>query len=201
MDDSDKPLPLDKPKPMKKSDWAILSIVVLLLLISFPVLWRLYRFVIPLATIGFLVYFLIRFITMMKFIELNQTFYFWKIIWNELLVGISRTFRVIAYSFIGLLIVSVLTILTFQHFSKGRETQKQMLRMTQALAKYKAELGYYPEGLATLIGNDPLKREWLQDSWGNRMDYIVTNNGKNYRLVSSGLDGKMGTDDDFILKE
>jgi hypothetical protein len=211
MDETNDHLPIDKPTPMKRTDWILLAILIVLLLVALPFIWVLYmpivwaliRFLIPLAALGFIIYFAIRFTQIGKIIETgsDDTSRIVSKIWIESIAFIRKAFRPIAYTIISVLVIGVLTALLVKQFSKGSDTEKEMSRIALGLAKYKNAYGQYPADLAELIGNDPLKREWLQDTWGNGMEYTRTKNGTGYKLSSPGADRKSGTTDDLILEE
>ena len=203
MDYNNDNLPTDKPNPMKKTDWVLLTIVILLLLLSFPILWRLYRFLIPLVVIGFIVYVIFRFIkTKENASVISQgVLQNFTSVWIEIKTLVRTFFRRIVLTSSVVIVLAVLVLLSYGHYSKSSVTEKEMALMTQSLAKYKSHFGYYPAGLAELIGNDPLKKEWLQDSWGNQMAYKVSKDGLGYKLSSPGVDGKIGNGDDLILEK
>jgi hypothetical protein len=202
MKEIDDNLNTTKSEPMKKGDWFLLAILILLLLLSFPVLWRLYRFLIPLAAVGFIGYFAFKFMQLGQHTEGNDngSQNFTKV-WTGFVVFLRAYFRAIALTVISMIVVAVTVILVYGHYSKGNVTEKEMEQMTQSLAKYKSHSGQYPAGLTELIGNDPLKRDWFLDSWGNEMDYKVNTDGLGYTLSSSGADGKLGTADDIVIKK
>jgi hypothetical protein len=82
-----------------------------------------------------------------------------------------------------------------QDYFKARSTEKEMTEMTEALNKYKYHTKKYPENLRQLVGNNPLKKDWLTDQWGNSYKYKVMPGG--ITLASFGKDGKENTDDDL----
>jgi hypothetical protein len=210
-DETNDHLPLDKPEPMKRTDWILLSILILVLLVTLPfialfympIFWALLRFLLPLAALGFIIYFALRFTQLGKTMETGsgETLNVLRKIGIESIILLRKSFRKIALTVIIAIVVGVVAILVVKEYTKRNVTQKQMLRMAQSIAKYKAAYGQYPLGLAELIGNDPLKREWLQDTWGNGMEYSLTKNGAGYKLSSPGADGKPGSADDLTLEE
>ena len=188
---------------MKKLDWVLLALLFLLLLVSFPVLWRVYRFLIPAAAFCFIVYFAFRFLQLGKNTNFPSEGFsgnFTKI-FAGFITAVRRSFRMIAVVIISCVILFVVIILFYNQYSKKDLTEKQMAKMTEYLSKYKTQHGKYPEDLAALIGNDPLKREWFHDSWGNELYYKASKDGLSYRLSSSGADGKKESSDDLILEK
>jgi hypothetical protein len=190
-----------KNPPMKNADWILIVVLVLILLISFPVLWRWYRFIFPFALVGLIMYLAFRFIqsgntalpdgSMQKFTD----------VWTTFISSLRASFRKIIIGIIIFITFSVGGILFYGKVSKGKDTTKRMILTTQSLEKYKSNFGSYPTGLADLVGNDPLKKEWFRDYWGNEIDYKTTNNGLGYELRSPGEDGKSGSTDDVVMRK
>jgi hypothetical protein len=202
MNEIDDNLNTNKPEPMKKGEWFLLGILILLLLLSFPVLWRLYRFLIPLAAVGFIGYFAYKLMQLGNNVEGNNngSQNFIKV-WTAFIIVLRAYFRKMAFTAITMLVVAVTVILVYGHYSKGNDTEKEMEQIAQSLEKYKIHSGQYPTGLAELIGNDPLKRDWFLDSWENVMYYNSNADGLGYTLSSQGADGKLGTADDLVVKK
>ena len=202
MDNDNDGLVTNKPEPMKSLDWILFAFLVLSFLVTFPLLFRIYRFFIPLLLVGGLVYFGIKFFQLTNASEnkAGDTSSDLAKVWYTILAIVRKQFRVFVISGICIVGVSVALILAFNQYSKSSVTEKLMNRMIQAAEKYKSQLGYYPSSLTELIGNDPLRREWYQDSWGNTIIYTIKKEG-GYRLSSSGADGAAGNSDDLILEK
>ncbi len=200
MDSIDNDVDTRKDPPMKNWDWLLITLLVLILLITFPVLWRVYRFLLPLAAVGFTVYFIIWFFNASKNdIRLpDGTMQNFTAIWSQFRSALRRSFRAVSITIISVLLISVVAILVYGKLSQEKDTTKKMTRMKESLEKYKSHHNQYPAGLAELIGNDPLKKEWYQDSWGNEIVYKATKDGQGYELRSSGPDGKLQTEDDLV---
>jgi hypothetical protein len=207
MNENDR-LPLDKPQPMKPTEWILLGILVLLLALTFPFLWWMYRpliwilfrFALPLAVVVFIGYFAIRALQLGEPTQGDGTFARnLAKVWDEFVLLIRKYFKTVAITVIVATLVFVGSAITYTKLSKKSVTEKQLARMSQSLAKHKDQLGSYPADLAGLVGNDPLKREWYQDSWGNSIEYSITKNGAGYQLISPGADGVKGNGDDVIV--
>ena len=65
------------------------------------------------------------------------------------------------------------------------------------LEKWYEKYERYPSDLNEIIGNNPLRQNWNKDAWGGEYNYAVINNGTAFILVSSGKDGRFGTEDDI----
>jgi len=110
------------------------------------------------------------------------------------------------------LIVSVVVYNVAREPDKARAktTRIQIESFDTALQAYKLDNGHYPsteQGLEALVekpsgfpepkhwGPDPYinKKKIPQDKWGN--DYIYTNDGRNYLIISYGSDGEQGGED------
>jgi hypothetical protein len=88
-----------------------------------------------------------------------------------------------------------------QDYFKSRRTKKEMVEITEALNKYKYHLDNYPEDLDKLIGNNPLRREWLSDEWNQNYRYNVATDGQNFSLISQGKDSQERTSDDLVFNK
>ncbi|MCY3626456.1 MAG: type II secretion system major pseudopilin GspG [Gammaproteobacteria bacterium] len=110
------------------------------------------------------------------------------------------------------LIVSVVVYNVAREPDKARAktTRIQIESFDTALQAYKLDNGHYPsteQGLEALVekpsgfpepkhwGPDPYinKTKIPQDKWGN--DYIYSNDGRNYLIISYGADGEQGGED------
>lgn len=110
------------------------------------------------------------------------------------------------------LIVSVVVYNVAREPDKARvnTTRIQIESFDTALQAYKLDNGHYPsteQGLEALVekpsgfpepkhwGPDPYinKKKIPQDKWGN--DYIYSNDGRNYLIISYGADGEQGGED------
>lgn len=81
-----------------------------------------------------------------------------------------------------------------------KNTQNEILEISERIENYKETLGYYPKELNDLIRNNPLRQKWKTDCWNRPYSYIVTGNGNNFLITSLGPDGKLGTKDDIQSK-
>jgi hypothetical protein len=105
--------------------------------------------------------------------------------------------------FTALTIVTVVTALAYfigRNYWQGRNTRTELNQISQALDQHKNEFKAYPENLGVLIGNNPLKRDWRTDDWGNRYTYEVAPDKQEFSLISPGKDGELRTKDDIIVK-
>lgn len=94
-------------------------------------------------------------------------------------------------------------------------TRAQMYHLASALLEYKIEHGAYPVSLEELKSTSKENLE-LIDFWENKLKYRATAElavdaqpGTNqplpffnqYQLVSPGIDGKLGTQDDLVMRD
>jgi hypothetical protein len=102
------------------------------------------------------------------------------------------------------LAVIIILISLFFYFTvsyrKASDTKEDCEKITIALNSYKKDLSNYPLSLDSLIGNNPLRKEWKKDRWNNDYYYKTINNGKNFVLISKGNDQKLFTKDDIRIK-
>jgi hypothetical protein len=207
---NDEPLPTNKPQPMRTTDWLLLGILIVMLLSSLPFLWFIYRpllwiffrFALPVGIVVFIGYFGLRALKLGEIRgngpdndEFREKLHHF---WIDFSALVRKSFRKVALAVILVTVVFVACAIGYTRYSRKGLTEKQLARMSQSLEKYKAHYGVYPNGLAELIGTDPLKREWYHDAWGNKVEYSLTNNGLAYTLKSAGADGVVGNEDDLI---
>ena len=77
-------------------------------------------------------------------------------------------------------------------------TKKIMITISKLLEAEKKQFGKYPPELKNIIRNNPLRRNLETDYWKTHFVYSISNNGKNYQLISLGRDRKLGTKDDIL---
>ncbi|MFL5730168.1 MAG: hypothetical protein ACJ75J_11840 [Cytophagaceae bacterium] len=108
--------------------------------------------------------------------------------------------KMILYGLGIILFVVVLTIgisMFASSIYKEEETEKKCLSAVEYLNKYKSHSASFPADLEKMTGNSPVRREWIQDGWGNPLSYTITENGNNFLLQSKGKDGNLNTEDDL----
>ncbi|HVD97871.1 MAG TPA: type II secretion system protein GspG [Cytophagaceae bacterium] len=208
MIDANDPLPIDKPEPMKPGDKILLGFLILMLLLTFPflwwiyrpLLWLLFRVALPIGLIIFLGYFALRALQLGERSSMEGNGFGQNLqkSWTEFVNLLRKYFRKVALTIVAVTILFVGSVLVYTSYSKTSVTEKQLSRTAQALVKYKNHFGNYPQNLSELIGNDPLKREWYQDAWGNQVEYTVSANS--FTLTSYGKDGIKGNEDDVVKK-
>ncbi|MDZ4370707.1 MAG: type II secretion system major pseudopilin GspG [Phenylobacterium sp.] len=87
--------------------------------------------------------------------------------------------------------------------SRLKTAQVQVETVAAAVEMFRADVGRYPtesEGLAVLINQPGDVEGWtgpyvksertLSDPWGNRMDYALGDDGRNFLVTSFGADGQ-----------
>jgi competence protein ComGC len=97
-------------------------------------------------------------------------------------------------------IIIMLSLLLFGHSKDSPddhkiEESKAILRAVQdSLQQYYKDKKKYPENLQKLVDEGYLLEDRLKDPWNNYNEYVKRD--ENYILMSCGIDGKLGTDDD-----
>ena len=79
-----------------------------------------------------------------------------------------------------------------------KKTEKIMMKVSKLLEAEKKQFGKYPLELKTIIRNNPLRKGLELDNWKTPFVYTISENRKNYQLISLGGDRKLGTKDDIL---
>jgi len=82
---------------------------------------------------------------------------------------------------------------------KKRNTANEMSVIEENILSFKKERGRLPYDLKELTGSNPLKREWLFDSWGNAYRYEIKDSVKYFFVLSSNGANSHETEDDMIV--
>jgi general secretion pathway protein G len=112
-----------------------------------------------------------------------------------------------------LVILAVLAAIVVPKFAgrsqQARETaaQSNISSMEIALDSFEVDNGYYPTDLQDLVSEPNDTKDWRGpyikevpfDPWGNAYiyEYPGKNNERGYDLMSMGMDGRVGGDNDF----
>ena len=113
-----------------------------------------------------------------------------------------------------LVILAVLAAIVIPKFSGRAQQAKEAAAKTQiksielGLDSYEVDTGSYPSALNSLVEEPNGVQNWKgpylkqgipNDPWGNAYVYTLPgrNNAKGYDLMSMGLDGRAGTEDDI----
>jgi hypothetical protein len=179
---------------------SIAIIVIAALIISLmSIFWRLWPiWLLAFAVTGLSYYF----ITYQKrnSSENRESFFTELMIWLHSGSFKKTVRKTILYSLGAILAVVILsigiTLLGTSVFNE-KDTEKKCLQVVEYLNKYKSHSNNFPADLEKMTGNSPLRREWINDGWGNPLVYSVTENGNNFLLQSKGKDGKENTADDL----
>jgi hypothetical protein len=97
------------------------------------------------------------------------------------------TKKIFLYPLLGTIAIAVIAIggeLIFSNYFKGRSTKKEMIEIADAIGKYKYHQNKYPQDLQQIIGNNPLRKEWISDQWEKPYKYSVSPDGQNFLLIS-----------------
>ena len=118
--------------------------------------------------------------------------------------GLPKQRMVYPSSKIYLRVLFLLVVLTFPvcfllFINKDQNVMnKQMTQIHELLKAEKKQFSTYPKQLNTIIRNNPLRKGLELDSWKTAFVYTISEDGKNYQLISLGGDGKLGTKDDIL---
>ncbi|MCB4806830.1 type II secretion system protein GspG [Tamlana sp. 62-3] len=100
-----------------------------------------------------------------------------------------------------LVVASSQLFFTYQRkFVFPKKTKKEIAEMSARAESYKSHFGKYPATINELIANSPMRQSWKTDAWDRPYQYIVTNNGNKFIIISAGPDGKFNTNDDIASK-
>lgn len=195
--------------------YALMLILIVLLLRALPFLWAVFWYSLPLLFLLFFVFLLVVFFDkywVLSTAEEEATggdydaAHSWRSQLYQflLLVKEQRVIHNLWKIFIrALILVMVVTALAYylgKSYWQGRNTQTEINQISQALEQYRSQSNGYPEKLEILIGNNPLKRDWETDGWGNNYAYEVAPDKQKFSLVSKGKDGMLRTSDDISVK-
>jgi len=86
---------------------------------------------------------------------------------------------------------------------RRRTTSQAMQQIAAGIEKYRASQGSLPNARDIIALTDTLHPLYMnqlvrEDSWGNPIDYEVTDNST-FKLTSRGADGRRGTADDIVV--
>lgn len=83
--------------------------------------------------------------------------------------------------------------------AKIRTTETRLTTISAALSEYNLNVNEYPVSLEELITADYLEDKPLEDSWGEKLIYVVPSfrEGKEFDLISKGPDKQYNTNDDI----
>ena len=80
---------------------------------------------------------------------------------------------------------------------KPKNTTKELLEMRRNMLEWYDELGYYPNDLTQLIGNNPTRKSWRTDAWGNEYHFYLHSDKSRFTIRSAGSDELFDTKDDI----
>jgi len=117
--------------------------------------------------------------------------------------GYTLTEILVVMAIIGLIAAALTPGLVGQlGRSRSKTAQVQVETVAAAVEMFRADVGRYPtqsEGLQVLIAQPADGEGWtgpyvksdrtLSDPWGNRMDYRLAEDGRNFAVTSFGADG------------
>jgi general secretion pathway protein G len=98
---------------------------------------------------------------------------------------------------IGIAIIAIAGEFILSDYFKGRSTKKEMTEIADAISKYRYHQNKFPQDLQQIIGNNPLRKEWISDQWEKPYKYSVSPDGQNFLLVSQRNNGAKDNDISF----
>lgn len=121
--------------------------------------------------------------------------------------GMTLLEIMIVIAILGML-ASVIVVAVMNQFENAKinTTRLKLGQIKQAVQQYYANVGEYPtqsQGLRALLnppgGYKPMLENEPKDEWGNAILYFnpPRRGGGPFELVSKGIDGQEGTDDDI----
>ena len=126
--------------------------------------------------------------------------------------GMTLLEIIIVVALLGALMgVLVTSMLTGQDTTKEDISRLGMGEIAQALQLYRVHNNRFPtaeQGLSALVLNPGTMPRWrgpyleedkLKDPWGENYDYEIS--GRNFKIISAGIDGEMGTADDITYPD
>lgn len=81
-----------------------------------------------------------------------------------------------------------------------KQTLAEGDEIIKAINDYKLQNKKLPDSLGVVVGNNPLRQQWLYDQWNNPYQYKITKPDK-FILFSVGKDGIPNTKDDVPLSK
>jgi hypothetical protein len=96
-----------------------------------------------------------------------------------------------------IIILSTVAFFVSRQYMKRKNTINESEEIIAALNVYKLQTHAYPSHLDDIIGQNPIRKGWKKDSWGNYYIYQVNNRKNSFTLISKGQDGLLNTTDDI----
>ncbi len=120
---------------------------------------------------------------------------------KEAIWGVIFLFVIIPVCFLILFYGSFVLLNWYSEaYNKPRIVMEEGNDIVNALNKYKKEKGHYPGDLQPLISRSPIRSRWASDAWGQSYHYEVSGDKTIFKLLSTGKDKTLGTEDDIIIK-
>lgn len=81
----------------------------------------------------------------------------------------------------------------------SKNTDNELTEISKELDNYFHNHKNYPNDFEEFVRTKPIWENWKTDSWGNKYLY-QQQDSLNYKLTSSGKDGKFNTEDDLFIE-
>jgi len=95
--------------------------------------------------------------------------------------------------------VYVSTMSAIKNVSNPKVNKQTMHDIANALERYYAHNKRYPGSLTALISDNPMRKKWLTDPWGNPYVYKTDRKKSSFKLISAGEDEERNTSDDIVI--
>jgi hypothetical protein len=85
-------------------------------------------------------------------------------------------------------------------YIKPQLTKNEGTKIIKSIKSYHNGYRKYPESIESLIRDNPIRKDWRSDAWGEPYIYEIAKDKQNFKLVSKGKDRTLGTQDDIIFE-
>lgn len=95
--------------------------------------------------------------------------------------------------------VYVSTMSAIKNVSNPKVNKQTMNDIVYALERYYVHNKRYPRNLSDIITDNPMRKKWLTDPWGNPYVYSTDRKRSSFKLISPGKDEERNTSDDIVI--
>ena len=85
-------------------------------------------------------------------------------------------------------------------YIKPQLTNNKGMKIVKSIKSYHNGYKQYPESIESLIGDNPIRKGWRSDAWGEPYIYELYEDNQSFKFVSKGKDRKLNTQDDIIFE-
>jgi general secretion pathway protein G len=87
-----------------------------------------------------------------------------------------------------------------EDYIKPQLTKDEGIKIIKSIKSYHNGYKQYPDSIDLLIGDNPIRKDWRSDAWGEPYIYELAEDNQSFKLVSKGKDRKLDTQDDIIFE-